>query len=44
MVVVLVLAEQADLAVLVEMWSGGAPASWSGLAGAAGLPPDVLDP
>lgn len=34
-VAVLVLAEPGDLAVLVEMWPGGAAAPWSGLAGAA---------
>lgn len=29
------LAEPGDVAILVEMWAGGAAASWSGLAGAA---------
>ena len=43
-VAVLVLAEPGDVAILVEMWAGGAAASWSGLAGAAWLPPDALDP
>lgn len=43
-VALLVLAEPGDLAVLVEMWPGGAAASRSGLAGAARLSPDALDP
>ncbi len=43
-VAVLVLAEPADLAVLVEVWPSGAAASWSGPAGAAGLPSNALDP
>lgn len=43
-VAMLVLAEPGDLAILVEMWPGGAAASWSGLAGAAWLPPNALDP
>lgn len=43
-VAVLVLAEPADPAVLVEVWPGGAAVTWSGLTGAAGLPPDALDP
>lgn len=43
-VAVLVLAEQADAAVLVEVRPGGGAASWSGLTGAPGFPPDALDP
>lgn len=43
-VAVLVLAEPGYPAVLVEVWPGGATASWSGFAGAAGLSPDALDP
>lgn len=43
-VAVLVLAEPGDLAILVEMWPGGAAASWSGLARAARLPPSAVDP
>lgn len=43
-VAVLVLAEQADAAILVEVRPGGGAASWSGLAGAPGFPPDALDP
>lgn len=38
------LAEPADPPILVEMWPGGAAASWSGLAGATGLPTTALDP
>lgn len=44
MVAVLVLAEPADPAILVEVRPGGDAASRSGSAGAAGLPPDALDP
>lgn len=43
-VAVLVLAEQADPAVLVEVWACGALASWSGLAGAPGFPSNAVDP
>lgn len=43
-VAVLVLAEQADAAVLVEVRPGGGAASWPGLAGTPGFPPDALDP
>lgn len=38
------LAEPADPAILVEVRPGGAAASRSGPAGAAGLPPDALGP
>lgn len=38
------LAEQADPAVLVEMWACGTLASWSGLAGAPGFPSNAVDP
>ncbi|KAM7370853.1 hypothetical protein PAMP_010367 [Pampus punctatissimus] len=41
-VAVLVLAEPADPAILVEVWPCGAAASRSGPAGAAGLPPTAL--
>lgn len=38
------LAEPTDLAILSEVQPGGAAASRSGPAGAAGLPPNALDP
>lgn len=42
LVAVLVLAEPTDIALLVEVWPGGADASRSGPAGAARLPPVSL--
>lgn len=43
-VAVLVLAEQADPAVLVEVRACGALASWSGLARTPGFPSNAVDP
>lgn len=41
-VAVLVLAEPEDLAILVEVWDGGALTAWSCSAGAAGFPSTLL--
>ncbi len=41
-VVVLVLAEPQDFAVLVEVWDGGALTAWPCPAGAAGFPSSLL--